>query len=378
MKNILLLFLLMVSIASQSDVLAEWTAAGNASNYLQYADIHSIDVKNEKAKLWYLRDFKSTEVIGSYSGLSTMSYVEFNCNNNTIQNLSLSIYSGNMGHGNIVFSHDSRDDEPTRPVYPNSMDEILFNLACVKNSVNTTTPIPLSPEWTNFNDTSVYASYIDYQSIQREKDGLKVWMMIDYKAPQYEGSSKFYSMKMHFQIDCAVEKIKILDISAHSGNAGNGNVISNKNDINEEFDSLSPDSPGKKIIDNFCGKNAVNNHTDNPSISSDKWVFVQDDGQIASYINFDTIKKNGSKVKVWHLLDFSTPRLPVAGLKVSSIKRQEEFDCKNEMQTILFATFHPEKQGHGGVLETVRKPVSSPVPPDTFARTLFEFLCKKK
>ena len=65
------------------------------------------------------------------------------------------------------------------------------------------------------------------------------------------------------------------------------------------------------------------------------------------YADPDTIRKTGNRVKMWSLVDY---KITMEELGVTSSKSQDEYDCKEKKQRVLFISFY---SGHMGKGETV-------------------------
>jgi hypothetical protein len=133
MKKLISMLLLTVM---STNVIAEWTVVGNSgdSELTIYADIATIRKKGNKVEIWSLKDFKKTqwekERNGKYKYLSTISRSEYDCEEETMQVLSLTQYSKNMGEGNIVWSSNKYEDINSFEIIPGSIGEAVLKIAC--------------------------------------------------------------------------------------------------------------------------------------------------------------------------------------------------------------------------------------------------------
>ena len=128
MKKILVLLLLMVS----TTVFAEWTEVGQSANGMTaYADFGTIKRKGNKVKMWRLYDFKTVQKLENDRYLSEMRRGEYDCEEETIRQLDVHSYSGNMRQSEIVRSITNIKDE-AESVMPGSINETLLKVACGK------------------------------------------------------------------------------------------------------------------------------------------------------------------------------------------------------------------------------------------------------
>jgi len=97
-----------------------------------YIDYGTIKKKGNKVKMWHLQDYKAVQSLSRNGGyLSGASYHEYDCEEETKRMLDLYLYSGNMGDGEIINSHQNIKEE-AKSILPGSIDEKLFNIACSK------------------------------------------------------------------------------------------------------------------------------------------------------------------------------------------------------------------------------------------------------
>ena len=79
-----------------------------------------------------------------------------------------------------------------------------------------------------------------------------------------------------------------------------------------------------------------------------EWVefFKDADETFTVYVDPATIRKSGSKVKMWALYDFSTVR-EVEGKKLMSSKVQSVWNCEEDEQGMLYVVGYTESMGEG-------------------------------
>jgi len=111
------------------------------------------------------------------------------------------------------------------------------------------------------------------------------------------------------------------------------------------------------------------------------WVSVDSDETTTVYADPSTIRRAGNMVKMWHLNDFKTVRVPLGGkhYMYMSSKFQNEYDCKEERARVRFFSWHSGNMGEGKVVYSASKPGKwEPVAPDTIGKYLWQFACRKR
>ena len=77
------------------------------------------------------------------------------------------------------------------------------------------------------------------------------------------------------------------------------------------------------------------------------WDFVTGNSYDSKFfIDFQTLRKDGNRVKFWQLMNFSVPN-NIGGQNVFSFRSREEIDCKEETARTLTITAFSEKDGEG-------------------------------
>jgi len=111
-----------------------------------------------------------------------------------------------------------------------------------------------------------------------------------------------------------------------------------------------------------------------------EWVRVDynSDKGATTYVNFFTIRKSGDTVKMWILLDYKKAQELAFLPLYMSIKRQSEFNCKEEQMKELYASYHAKNMGGGKVIYSDNNPDNwSTVSPDSIDRELWKYACGK-
>ena len=119
--------------AFSSSALAEWTMVGGDDGITTYADLSTIRKSGDKVKMWDLYDLKVVQIFKGDGKrfLSSVTFTEYDCKEETQRLLTFNWYSKNMGAGDVVYTSGVIHEEP-RPMWPGSMREVLFKVACGK------------------------------------------------------------------------------------------------------------------------------------------------------------------------------------------------------------------------------------------------------
>lgn len=110
-----------------------------------------------------------------------------------------------------------------------------------------------------------------------------------------------------------------------------------------------------------------------------EWVEVAGNEAAATYADSDTIRRRGTMVTMWHLVDYANAR-EVTGIgPYSSARMLTEYDCEQPRTRTLYVVVHSGNMGAGKVLGKVAEPGHwRPIPPDTPAEILRGYACWKE
>ena len=96
------------------------------------------------------------------------------------------------------------------------------------------------------------------------------------------------------------------------------------------------------------------------------------------YVDSDTIRRNGTVVKWWELLDYKTVQT-VAGISFLSMTVQREYDCAGEQIRVLAMTDFSGNMANGKVVFSDFTPSNwVPVQPESMGQTLWKAACVKE
>jgi hypothetical protein len=80
-----------------------------------------------------------------------------------------------------------------------------------------------------------------------------MWDLKDYKTVQNYSGDSYLSDKGQMEYDCKEEKVRMLAISALSGQMGKGKAVYNNSDTSK-WSPISPGSVGEALWKIACGK----------------------------------------------------------------------------------------------------------------------------
>lgn len=96
------------------------------------------------------------------------------------------------------------------------------------------------------------------------------------------------------------------------------------------------------------------------------------------YVDSDTIRRKGDRVKMWELYDHATARVTTYGPVLSS-RTQSEYDCAEERSRRLALALFSDHMLTGGLLSSISQETTwDPVAPGTLGQSLWKFACDKK
>jgi hypothetical protein len=135
MRRILLGLLLALN---NTPAVAEWTRivrVDGEKEFTAYVDYTNIRKFGTKVKIWEIYDYKILQEDDGDKYMSVKSYEEYDCVSKRTRLLSLSLFSGNMGQGNVVYSENIVNS--WQPVVQSNVGESMWKAACNNNSKKT-------------------------------------------------------------------------------------------------------------------------------------------------------------------------------------------------------------------------------------------------
>ncbi len=102
---------------------------------------------------------------------------------------------------------------------------------------------------------------------------------------------------------------------------------------------------------------------------------VQDEDGARFLIDYQTIRKDGSKVKFWQLVNYQAPQI-LGELKYLSTRSRQEYDCKQEQKRVLTVTAFDNWNADGKVVIKEETGKWQDIPPETVVWEIMKKVCK--
>ncbi len=110
-----------------------------------------------------------------------------------------------------------------------------------------------------------------------------------------------------------------------------------------------------------------------------EWVEIGvDTKKYIDYVDPETIRKSGNKVKMWEMTDFKTVQ-ELDGKQFMSTKVLKEYDCKEGQSRQLYLSVYSENMGRGNTIISGDRSEDKwkPTTPGTVGEGLWQFACRK-
>ena len=127
MRNVILTMLLAVVSGSAA---AGWVEVDSDESTTFYIDPTTIQRDGNLVKMWELLDYKAARVRNKVMYVSSKTQSEYDCKDEQLRTLSLSLHPRNMAGGKSVYGSNVADH--WRPVPPGGAIEVLWKIACGK------------------------------------------------------------------------------------------------------------------------------------------------------------------------------------------------------------------------------------------------------
>ena len=130
------------------------------------------------------------------------------------------------------------------------MRKILFGILLVLNNS------PAMAEWTRIVKAvgkNEFTAYVDYISVRKSGNVVKIWEMYDHKMLQEDAGDKYLSVKSLEEYDCVSKRTRLISLSLFSGNMGQGNVVYSETIINN-WQSVAQNNVGESMWEAACNK----------------------------------------------------------------------------------------------------------------------------
>ena len=110
-------------------------------------------------------------------------------------------------------------------------------------------------EWTTVGGNTDLISYIDFGTIKRKDNKVKMWSLIDLKTVhEFSGGERYLSGMMRSEYDCEEETMRMLDVYYYSENMREGEVVVSNTNITNEATSVRPESIEEIFFKIACDK----------------------------------------------------------------------------------------------------------------------------
>ena len=111
-------------------------------------------------------------------------------------------------------------------------------------------------EWTRVTDSKDgdMTVYIDYETIKRKVNKVKIWILFDFKTVKKAISYRYLSQMERDEYDCDEETSRMLDLYWYSGNMKQGDIVYRETNMKDGTLSLPPGSTGERLLKIACGK----------------------------------------------------------------------------------------------------------------------------
>jgi hypothetical protein len=121
---------------------------------------------------------------------------------------------------------------------------------------------PVYAEWVSVGGNieeglTPYTVYVDLDTIRRNGDVVKLWALMDFRTIQTEPSPSHLSVKSQREFNCTDEHVRLLTLTAFSGNMGNGNAVYSYSDPKDQGIAVEPDSVAQRLWKFACGKDGT-------------------------------------------------------------------------------------------------------------------------
>lgn len=115
-------------------------------------------------------------------------------------------------------------------------------------------------------------------------------------------------------------------------------------------------------------------------IASTAWAgwehVVQDEDGARFLIDYQTLRKDGSKVKFWQLVNYPKP-VTLGEVKYLSTRSRQEYDCKQEQKRVLTVTAFDNWNADGqAVVKEEETGNWREIPPETVVWAIMKKVCK--
>lgn len=111
-----------------------------------------------------------------------------------------------------------------------------------------------------------------------------------------------------------------------------------------------------------------------------EWTWLNGNDAYDSYLNIESIRRTGNKVKVWDLDNFKSIQTQANGKQFLSEITQIEYDCIEETKKLLAIVDYAGVMGSGEVTNTMTfsDNDNKPIIPNSIGEKKWKIVCGKK
>jgi hypothetical protein len=113
--------------------------------------------------------------------------------------------------------------------------------------------VPANAEWVRLTEADGMTVLFDPETIRRNGNLVKIWLLYDYKTPIITGRDTVFSTKMQSEYDCIGERVRTNAIFEIAGNMGKGKVVSSSL-AEGRWIPIAPETLGKREWKAACSK----------------------------------------------------------------------------------------------------------------------------
>lgn len=116
------------------------------------------------------------------------------------------------------------------------------------------------------------------------------------------------------------------------------------------------------------------------SVAAAEWVYVgRDPSGTTVYLDPATVRRSGSTLKMWNLIDYGKNQAPETAKPIFSSNTDVEYDCQQKRVRSLFYSVHSGKMA-SGELVFLSSDVGDwrPVSPGSVEEVLWNIACRKQ
>ena len=216
-----------------------------------------------------------------------------------------------------------RSDSPAQPINQRFHRRLLVALMLTLFSTTATA------RWVRVDENAGYTKYADMSKTRKEDNLVRIWTLTDFKTLQKNDRGKTYlSLDAVAEHDCKNLLHRIIGTRGFSGNMGTGNIAFTETSPNGNWKEIAPETYIEAEWKTACGTKIEWMELGNSNETAPLPGVGKISKEFTLYIGKDKIRRQGSIVKVWTLIDFNATRT-YGGKDYLSRKSLQEFDCDN-------------------------------------------------